>query len=200
MSLAAILFSSMRRVGGCRRTSSPRFDDGARGSVRSCSRCVQWRRDVTVRSNCDPAAWTTAVVFVVVAIGASEVISLRAAWTRIAVRVAGSWIAATGLLLFGWSLRMHRINFAECRPSAPLDEHFPPLMDGVSIRISTLPVVLATFCQRPMISMSRPNHTQPLFFFKQMIPTSRQGPREAPVNRGSGRGATTINARSTMRR
>lgn len=55
-----------------------------------------------------PLLGTTTVVFVVVAIGASEVISLRAAWTRIAVRVAGSWIAATGLLLFGWSLRMHR--------------------------------------------------------------------------------------------
>ncbi len=55
-----------------------------------------------------PLLGTATVVFVVVAIGASEVISLRAAWMRIAVRVAGSWIAATGLLLFGWSLRMHR--------------------------------------------------------------------------------------------
>jgi urease accessory protein len=55
-----------------------------------------------------PLLGTATVVFVVVAIGASEVISLRAAWTRIAVRVAGSWIAATGLLLLGWSLRTHR--------------------------------------------------------------------------------------------
>ena len=33
------------------------------------------------------------------------VVSLRAAWTRIAVRVAGSWVAAIGLLMLGWSLR-----------------------------------------------------------------------------------------------
>ena len=26
-------------------------------------------------------------------------------WTRIAIRVAGSWIAASGLLLLGWSIR-----------------------------------------------------------------------------------------------
>jgi urease accessory protein len=44
-------------------------------------------------------------VFVVVALVAGQVAALRAAWTRIAVRVAGSWIAAIGLLLFGWTIR-----------------------------------------------------------------------------------------------
>ncbi len=44
-------------------------------------------------------------LFVLVALAGALVISLRAAWTRIAVRVAGSWIAAIGLLLLGWSLR-----------------------------------------------------------------------------------------------
>lgn len=43
-------------------------------------------------------------LFVVVALVASLVVSLKPPWTRIAVRVAGSWIAATGLLLLGWSL------------------------------------------------------------------------------------------------
>ncbi len=43
-------------------------------------------------------------VFVLVALGAALVVSLRKPWTRIAVRVAGSWIAATGLLMAGWSL------------------------------------------------------------------------------------------------
>jgi urease accessory protein len=43
-------------------------------------------------------------LFVVVALVASLVVSLKRPWTRIAVRVAGSWIAATGLLLLGWSL------------------------------------------------------------------------------------------------
>jgi hydrogenase/urease accessory protein HupE len=44
-------------------------------------------------------------VFVVVALLAAFVVWLRPPWTRIAVRVAGSWIAAIGLLLLGWGLR-----------------------------------------------------------------------------------------------
>jgi hydrogenase/urease accessory protein HupE len=43
--------------------------------------------------------------FVLVALASALVVSLRAEWTRIAVRVAGSWIAAIGLLMLGWSLR-----------------------------------------------------------------------------------------------
>ncbi len=46
-----------------------------------------------------------ATIFVLVALVAAVVVSLRRPWTRIAVRVAGSWIAAMGLLLLGWSLR-----------------------------------------------------------------------------------------------
>ncbi len=44
-------------------------------------------------------------VFTLVAVGASFVAPLRAAWARVVVRVAGSWIAAIGLLLLGWGLR-----------------------------------------------------------------------------------------------
>lgn len=44
-------------------------------------------------------------VFVLVALATALVVSLRRPWTRIAVRVAGSWVVATGLLLLGWSLR-----------------------------------------------------------------------------------------------
>lgn len=44
-------------------------------------------------------------LFVVVALAAAMVVAIRAPWGRIAVRVAGSWIAAIGLLLLGWSLR-----------------------------------------------------------------------------------------------
>ena len=43
-----------------------------------------------------------AALFVLVAIVSACVVSLRAAWTRVAVRVAGSWIAAVGLLMLGW--------------------------------------------------------------------------------------------------
>lgn len=44
-------------------------------------------------------------VFVLVALAAAFVVRLRADWARIAVRVAGSWIVAIGLLMLGWSLR-----------------------------------------------------------------------------------------------
>jgi urease accessory protein len=46
-----------------------------------------------------------ASVFTLVALLAALVASLRWAWARIAVRVAGSWIAATGLLMLGWAFR-----------------------------------------------------------------------------------------------
>jgi hydrogenase/urease accessory protein HupE len=44
-------------------------------------------------------------IFVLVTLAAALVVSLRPAWARIAVRVAGSWVAAIGLLVLGWSLR-----------------------------------------------------------------------------------------------
>ena len=47
-------------------------------------------------------AGVAAAVAVTVALVAAFVASLEAPWTRIAVRVAGSWIAAVGLLMLGW--------------------------------------------------------------------------------------------------
>ena len=44
-------------------------------------------------------------VFVLVALAAALVVQLRASWARITVRVAGSWIAASGLLMLGWAVR-----------------------------------------------------------------------------------------------
>ncbi len=44
-------------------------------------------------------------VIVVVTLVAGVVVSLKAFWMRVAVRVLGSWVAATGLLMIGWSLR-----------------------------------------------------------------------------------------------
>jgi hydrogenase/urease accessory protein HupE len=44
-------------------------------------------------------------VFVLVALAAGFVVKLRADWARIAVRVAGSWIAASGVLMLGWAAR-----------------------------------------------------------------------------------------------
>ena len=45
-----------------------------------------------------------AVVFVLVALVAAVVIQQHRAWSRIAVRVLGSWVAASGLLMLGWTL------------------------------------------------------------------------------------------------
>jgi hydrogenase/urease accessory protein HupE len=44
-------------------------------------------------------------VFVVIVLVAALCIALRSPWARVAVRVGGSWMAASGLLLLGWSLR-----------------------------------------------------------------------------------------------
>jgi urease accessory protein len=46
-----------------------------------------------------------AAVFILVILVAALVVRLRAHWARIAVRVGGSWIAASGLLMLGWSIR-----------------------------------------------------------------------------------------------
>jgi urease accessory protein len=44
-------------------------------------------------------------VFVLIALSAAFVVRLRVPWARIAVRVAGSWIAASGFLMLGWAIR-----------------------------------------------------------------------------------------------
>ena len=44
-------------------------------------------------------------LFVLVAIVSAFVVSLKPPWTRIVVRVAGSWVAAMGLLMIGWFFR-----------------------------------------------------------------------------------------------
>ena len=46
-------------------------------------------------------------LFVVVALLAGQVASLRSAWARVVVRVAGSWVTAIGLFMLGWALRGH---------------------------------------------------------------------------------------------
>lgn len=50
-------------------------------------------------------AGIVSAVFVVTTLGAACAIAWQSGWLRIAWRVAGSWIAASGLLLLGWSLR-----------------------------------------------------------------------------------------------
>ncbi len=50
-------------------------------------------------------AGIVATVFVIVALFAAASVTARESWTRIVVRVAGSWISAIALLAIGWSLR-----------------------------------------------------------------------------------------------
>lgn len=51
------------------------------------------------------AAGVTTALFVVVSLLAGQVASVRASRARIAVQVAGSWIAAIGLFMLGWAVR-----------------------------------------------------------------------------------------------
>ena len=46
-----------------------------------------------------------ATLFVIVALISALIVSLKKPWTRIVVRVAGSWVAAIGMLMFGWVMR-----------------------------------------------------------------------------------------------
>ena len=43
-----------------------------------------------------------AALFVLLALGSAAVLTLKAIWMRIVVRVVGSWIAAIGILMVGW--------------------------------------------------------------------------------------------------
>jgi hydrogenase/urease accessory protein HupE len=46
------------------------------------------------------------MLFVLIALASALVVSLKKPWTRIAVRVAGSWVFASGLLMLGWLMRV----------------------------------------------------------------------------------------------
>ena len=50
-------------------------------------------------------AGIVSALFVVVALAAALAVAQSTPWARIVVRVAGSWVAAAGLLLLGWSVR-----------------------------------------------------------------------------------------------
>ena len=52
------------------------------------------------------AAGVAAALFVAVSLLAGQAASIRVLWVRVAVRVAGSWIVAIGLLMLGWAMRV----------------------------------------------------------------------------------------------
>jgi urease accessory protein len=47
-----------------------------------------------------------AALFVAVSLLAGQASRVRISWARVAIRVAGSWIVAIGLLMFGWAMRV----------------------------------------------------------------------------------------------
>ena len=50
-------------------------------------------------------------LFVVIAISTATVVSLKKPWMRIVVRVLGSWVVATGIMMLGWHYRLEkRVN------------------------------------------------------------------------------------------
>ena len=53
------------------------------------------------------AAGVAIALFVAVSLSAGQAASMRVPWARVAVRVVGSWIAAIGLLMLGWAVRIH---------------------------------------------------------------------------------------------
>ena len=50
-------------------------------------------------------AGITCTAFVLLALAAALGVAHREGWTRIAIRVAGSWMVATGLFMLGWAIR-----------------------------------------------------------------------------------------------
>lgn len=51
------------------------------------------------------AVGVTVGLFVLVSLLAGQAASVRVRWARVAIRVAGSWIVAIGLLMLGWAMR-----------------------------------------------------------------------------------------------
>jgi hydrogenase/urease accessory protein HupE len=44
-------------------------------------------------------------LFAITSLIAGQVAVIKAPWARLAVRISGSWIAAVGMLMFGWSMK-----------------------------------------------------------------------------------------------
>ena len=60
---------------------------------------------MTTHADWLPLLGATSAVFVFATLLPAIVVSLQAAWMRIAVRVVGSWITAIGMLVIGWESR-----------------------------------------------------------------------------------------------
>ncbi|WP_419175817.1 HupE/UreJ family protein [Desulfosediminicola sp.] len=62
---------------------------------------------VTLNNELEPLGLLgiTIALIVIITIVSALVVSIAGGWKRVAVRVGGSWVAASGLLMFGWYLK-----------------------------------------------------------------------------------------------
>ena len=60
----------------------------------------------TLSSGQISSAGVGVALFITVSLLAGQAASMRVPWARVAVRVAGSWIVAIGLLMLGWAMRV----------------------------------------------------------------------------------------------
>jgi len=74
-----------------------------------CDGCLNGMAVQPTHSSSLDLIGAVAALFVTVAIVAAFVIWLKRPWMRVAIRVVGSWITATGLLLLGWSVHSGRL-------------------------------------------------------------------------------------------
>ena len=104
--LDSALLRASRRPRGVGRSAPVGRNDPSGRAARPRPRLPQWRRPwLSPGLGAVGLLGIAAAVFTLVALAASFVVPLRAAWARLVVRVAGSWIAAIGLLLIGWAIR-----------------------------------------------------------------------------------------------
>ncbi len=61
---------------------------------------------IPVGGNALLVAGAVTAVFCMLALVSAQVTALRAAWSLVAVRVAGSWLGAAALLMIGWLVRL----------------------------------------------------------------------------------------------
>ena len=74
-----------------------------------CDGCLNGMATQPMHSGSLELVGAVVALFVAVAIVTAFVIWLKRPWMRVAVRVVGSWITATGLLLLGWSVHSGRL-------------------------------------------------------------------------------------------
>lgn len=64
---------------------------------------------IVMRSGSDSAILellgTVCALFVLITFLSARVVSLKKPWARLVVRIMGSWVAASGMLMIGWSLK-----------------------------------------------------------------------------------------------